>query len=186
MYVKAHNITNIGISMLNMLYNSSEETEPDSYEFWIFLDSLLFIFIVSGNVLTILAIALTRKLRNIVSNYFILNLALSDLLVGITLPYRLAFYMNKTLSQDKLICVSRFVIICLACSGSLYNLIVIAIDRYAAIVHPLSYNSYATRKRVLLIIAIVWICTISWSSIPIYWNCFDATSPCELDTVLPK
>lgn len=165
--------------------NDPPGTETSEYV-WIFVDSFLFVVIVSGNVLTILAIAWSRKLRNVISNYFILNLAISDLLVGVTLPYHLAFYVDHTLHRNKTVCISRFVIISLACGGSICNLIAIAIDRYVAIVHPLSYNAYATKKRVMLIIAISWTCVAGVSSIPICWNCFDTSQTCELDTILPR
>lgn len=153
---------------------------------WISMDCFLFVAIVLGNVLTILAITWARRLRSVVSNYFILNLAVSDLMVGVTLPYHLAFYVDSTLHCNKSVCISRFVMFTLACGGSIYNLIVIAIDRYVAIVHPLSYNAYATKRRVLLIIVVAWICTMGMSSIPIYWNSFETSLMCELETVLPR
>lgn len=160
--------------------------ETDASSIWIFVDSFLLIVIVSGNVLTILAIAWARKLRSVVSNYFILNLAVSDLLVGASLLYHQAFYMGHSLNHNKAMCISRIVIIGLACGGSICNLIAIAIDRYIAIVHPLAYNAYATRKRVLIIIAIEWTCTMGVSSIPTYWNCFDTSLTCEMDVILPR
>ncbi|XP_070163554.1 adenosine receptor A2b-like isoform X3 [Polyergus mexicanus] len=167
--------------------NTEASDKPESDKpIWIFIDSFLFIVIVSGNALTILAIAWARKLRNVISNYFILNLAVSDLLVGVTLPYHFAFYVDQSLKNNKTVCISRFVIVGLACGGSIYNLIAIAIDRYIAIVHPLSYNAYATRKRVLIIIAIIWIFVTGVYSIPIYWNCFDTAKTCEFDTILPS
>ncbi|XP_032672968.1 tyramine/octopamine receptor [Odontomachus brunneus] len=153
---------------------------------WIFVDCFLFVAIVLGNVLTIVAIAMTRRLKSVVSNYFVFNLAVSDLLVGITLPYHLAFYVHDPLSHTFSICISRFVLTSVACGGSIYNIMVIAIDRYIAIVHPLSYNAYATRRRVLLIIAGTWFCTISVSSIPIYWHRFSPNSTCEFETVFPR
>ncbi|XP_011689274.1 PREDICTED: D(2) dopamine receptor isoform X2 [Wasmannia auropunctata] len=175
MYLKESNVTvvNVNVSKISsadLSETNSADNEQNSHVFWILLDCFLFVAIVLGNVLTILAITWARRLRNVVSNYFILNLAVSDLMVGVTLPYHLAFYVD-------------------ACGGSIYNLIVIAIDRYVAIVHPLSYNAYATKRRVLLIIVIAWICTMGVSSIPIYWNLFDehnASQTCELETVLPR
>jgi len=113
-------------------------------------------------------------------------LAVSDLMVGVILPYHLAFYVDGTLHRNKSVCISRFVMFTLACGGSIYNLIVIAIDRYVAVVHPLSYNGYATKRRVLLIVVVAWICTMGVSSIPIYWNCFDTSQMCEMETVLPR
>lgn len=194
MYLKESNVTvvNVNVSKIpsaELSETNSADNEQNSHVFWILLDCFLFVAIVLGNVLTILAITWARRLRNVVSNYFILNLAVSDLMVGVTLPYHLAFYVDGTLHRNKLVCISRFVMFTLACGGSIYNLIVIAIDRYVAIVHPLSYNAYATKRRVLLIIVIAWICTMGVSSIPIYWNLFDehnASQTCELETVLPR
>ncbi|XP_011150892.1 tyramine/octopamine receptor [Harpegnathos saltator] len=187
MYLKESNIADAGVSASSAPPDMPEPNIPDEENiFWILVDCFLFVVIVLGNVLTIVAIAVTRRLRNVVSNFFVLNLAVSDLLVGMALPYHLAFYVNDALSHEELICVSRFVLISLACGGSIYNIMVIAIDRYVAIVHPLSYNNYATRRRMLFIIAGTWLCTIGVSSIPIYWNRFSATSTCELETVLPR
>jgi len=185
MYLKESNVNASTVPPIN-LSESSTDNEQDNHIFWILLDCFLFVAIVLGNVLTILAITWARRLRNVASNYFILNLAVSDLMVGVTLPYHLAFYVDSTLHHNKSVCISRFVMFSIACGGSIYNLIVIAIDRYVAIVHPLSYNAYATKRRVLLIIVIAWICTMAVSSIPIYWNCFDTADMCELESVLPR
>ncbi|XP_050447150.1 5-hydroxytryptamine receptor 1 [Cataglyphis hispanica] len=183
MYLKEDNVTEASENTSN---TPPIESEPEDQRIWIFVDSFLFIVIVSGNVLTILAIAWARKLRNVISNYFILNLAVADLLVGVTLPYHLAFYVDQSLNSNKTLCISLFVIIGLACGGSICNLIAIAIDRYIAIVYPLRYNAYATRKRVLIIIAIIWTFVISVYSIPIYWNCFETAKKCEMQTILPS
>lgn len=185
MYLKESNVDASTVPPIN-LSESSTDNEQDKNLFWILLDCFLFFAIVLGNVLTILAITWARRLRNVASNYFILNLAVSDLMVGVTLPYHLAFYVDSTLHHNKSVCISRFVMFSIACGGSIYNLIVIAIDRYVAIVHPLSYNAYATKRRVLLIVVIAWICTMAVSSIPIYWNCFETSQMCELESVLPR
>ncbi|XP_018340326.1 PREDICTED: histamine H2 receptor [Trachymyrmex septentrionalis] len=183
-YLEESDITEM--STADLSEPNSTDNEQNSQVFWISLDCFLFVAIVLGNILTILAITWARKLRSVVSNYFILNLAVSDLMVGITVPYHLAFYVDSTLHRNKSVCISRFVMFILACGGSIYNLIMIALDRYVAIVHPLSYNAYATKRRVLLIIVVAWICTMAVSSIPIYWNGFDKSHPCELETVLPR
>lgn len=183
-YLEESNITEMNTADLSEANSTNNEQNSDV--FWILLDCFLFVAIILGNILTILAIAWARKLRSVVSNYFILNLAMSDLMVGITLPYHLAFYVDSALHRNKSVCISRFVMFTLACGGSIYNIIVIAIDRYVAIVHPLSYNAYATKRRVLLIIVVAWICTMGVSSIPIYWNRFDKSHSCELETVLPR
>ncbi|XP_071578024.1 histamine H2 receptor-like isoform X2 [Temnothorax nylanderi] len=186
MYLKESNVTETNVNASNA---PSTDLPRNSHVCWILMDCFLFVAIVLGNVLTILAITWARRLRNVVSNYFILNLAVSDLMVGVTLPYHLAFYMDDTLHRNQSVCISRFIMFSLACGESIYNILMIAIDRYVAIVHPLGYNAYATKRRVLLIIIVAWICTMGVSSIPTYWNSFDPSDTdqmCEFETVFPR
>ncbi|EZA62475.1 Alpha-1A adrenergic receptor [Ooceraea biroi] len=190
MYLAQDNITETNV---NVSVNVSDESSLSEANLkgnnnvgsWI-VEGFIFIAIVLGNALTIMAIVWSRRLRSVMSNYFILSLAASDLLVGLTLPYHLAFYMTDTLHHKKFFCILRFVVVNLGCTGSVYSLIAIAIDRYIAIVYPLSYNVYATHRYVLLTIVITWICTLSTSLIPIYWNNFESSRRCIIDEVLPR
>lgn len=114
--------------------NTTQLPFEESFEptwLWTIIDGLLMIFILWGNTLTILAVTLSRRLSNLISNKFVLNLAISDLSVGLTLPYHLAFYLNDDLGRMKITCVLRFILITLACCASIINLILIAVDRYA-------------------------------------------------------
>lgn len=156
------------------------------YIWWIFLDGSLFVVIVVGNILTVLAVRLNRRLRDVTSNLFVLNLAVSDLMVGLTLPYHLAFYLDKRLGEREVTCILRFVMINLACSASIYNLITIAVDRYIAVVHPLRYARHVNKTTVTITILVGWTQSIAVATVPIYWNCFDENSVCELETVLPR
>lgn len=108
--------------------------------FWTCIHAILLVVILSGNILTILAIRCSRKLRIITSNVFIRSLATSDIIVGFTLPYHMAFYLGSGLGQIKYCCLARFFLIIMACCMSIYNLVAIGIDRYTAIVYPLHYN----------------------------------------------
>lgn len=107
---------------------------------WAILDGILLIAILSGNILTILAVRYSRRLRSVISNQFVLSLAISDILVGLTLPYHLAFYLNTELGDSKRACLLRFFLVILACCVSIWNLIAIALDRYIAICYPLHYS----------------------------------------------
>lgn len=108
--------------------------------FWGVVDGILVVTILSGNTLTILALRFSRKLRSIISNMFVLSLAISDIVVGFTLPYHLAFYMGSGLGHTEIWCLLRFFLIILACCVSIWNLIAIAVDRYIAIMYPLHYT----------------------------------------------
>lgn len=114
------NRTAEGTSAPDNLYN---------YWAWSIVDGALMLLIVSGNTLTILAVTLSRRLSSLVSNQFVLNLAVSDLMVGLTLPYHLAFYLDEEVGKIKWLCLMRFILIILACLASIYNIIAIAVDR---------------------------------------------------------
>lgn len=118
---------------------SAQHIDPN-LAFWAVIDGVLLVFIVGGNILTILAVRFSRRLRTVISNLFILSLAISDMVVGFTLPYHLAFYMGSNLGNDRGWCLLRFFLIILACCVSIWNLIAIAVDRYIAIVYPLHYS----------------------------------------------
>jgi len=108
--------------------------------FWSIIDGILLIAILGGNTLTILAVRFSRRLRSAISNQFVLSLAISDMVVGFTLPYHLAFYMGSGLGDYRFWCLLRFFLIIFACCVSIWNLIAIAVDRYLAIVYPLHYS----------------------------------------------
>lgn len=153
---------------------------------WIWLDIILFAIITSGNILTILAIGMSRRLRTVRSNYFILNLAVADLFVGFSLPYHIVFYASEYFGDFPITCLLRFVVMGFAGAASMYNLIIVAIDRYISVVHPLKYEKYMTRWVIIIMIAFGWIHAALFSLIPLFWNCFDPDDPCEMDYVLPR
>ncbi|KAH9418318.1 G-protein coupled receptor [Dermatophagoides pteronyssinus] len=104
---------------------------------------LINIMVIFGNILVILSVFTSQKLRT-VTNFFIVSLAVADFLVGIAvLPYSLTFetrgYLVKFGVKDVL------------------NLCAISVDRYLAVTRPVRYRSLMTAKRAKFIIACVWI-----------------------------
>lgn len=112
-------------------WTEAEAAAPDLYNYWAWsiVDGALMLLIISGNTLTILAVTTSRRLSSLVSNQFVLNLAISDLMVGLTLPYHLVFYLNDDFGKVKWSCLMRFILIILSCLASIYNIIAIAVDR---------------------------------------------------------
>ncbi|KAJ3659499.1 hypothetical protein Zmor_011184 [Zophobas morio] len=166
--------------------NSSEASEYVGSAAWLTVFSIIFIVIVSGNLLTIFAIAFNKQLSSVTANKFIYSLAISDLLVGLYIPYHVYFLIyNDTMGHTELYCIVLFMIPVFACSHSICKLLTIAVDRYIAIVYPLHYNRYMTKKVVWLLIIGAWVLTITWSTVPIYYNDWDGSHMCDLVNFLP-
>ncbi|XP_055526701.1 histamine H2 receptor [Wyeomyia smithii] len=151
---------------------------------WAIIDGVLMVCILSGNILTILAVRYHRRLRQLLSNLFVLSLAMSDIFVGLTLPYHLAFYMGNELGHYKYLCLLRFFVLIIACGVSIWNLIAIAVDRYIAICYPLHYTRVMTKKVALVILAFGWFLAVLIASIPLIWNKWNTAMECEFDELL--
>ncbi|XP_058442713.1 histamine H2 receptor [Malaya genurostris] len=156
----------------------------DDLFIWAIIDGILMVCILSGNILTILAVRFHRRLRQLLSNLFVLSLALSDIFVGLTLPYHLAFYMGNELGHHKHFCLLRFFVLIIACGVSIWNLIAIAVDRYIAICYPLHYTRMMTKKVALAILAFGWFLAVFVASIPLIWNKWETAMECEFDELL--
>uniref|UniRef100_A0A182M0W6 G-protein coupled receptors family 1 profile domain-containing protein n=1 Tax=Anopheles culicifacies TaxID=139723 RepID=A0A182M0W6_9DIPT len=151
---------------------------------WIAIDGILMVCIFSGNILTIIAVWYYRRLQWLISNLFVLSLAISDIFVGLTLPYHLAFYMGVDLGRHKHLCLLRFFVLIIACSVSIWNLIAIAVDRYIAICYPLHYTRLMTKRTALTILGFGWCLAISIATIPLIWNKWETAQECEFDELL--
>ncbi|XP_068694828.1 histamine H2 receptor-like [Montipora foliosa] len=129
---------------------------------------LILIMIVTflGNFLVCLTVYLHRRLRS-VTNYFIVSLAVSDLLVSVTsLPFRIHQTLhNGVWCLGYHVCLT-WIIVDIICSGaSICNLAAISIDRYIAIVHPFRYHSVMTNTVAWVIIGVVWTYSVTWAAL---------------------
>ncbi|KAK2142923.1 hypothetical protein LSH36_897g01078 [Paralvinella palmiformis] len=119
--------------------------------------SLEILLIVGGNALTLIAVNRTKKLRIIPTNTFIVSLAVSDGLIGVLLPF--IIWLNFTRDErlwDVSTCVLRGPYYAMF-DISLSTLLVIAVDRYVAVVHPLYYRRHMTLRIARVTAVAIWI-----------------------------
>ncbi|XP_069701878.1 D(2) dopamine receptor [Periplaneta americana] len=133
---------------------------------WTFLFVLVFIVAGGvGNILVCLAVCLDRRLQN-VTNYFLLSLAIADLLVSLfvmplgAIPGFLGYWpfgmvwCNVYVTCDVL-----------ACSASIMHMCFISLGRYLGIRNPLkTRHAYSTKRLVGFKIALVWLLSMLVSS----------------------
>ncbi|KAL7846344.1 hypothetical protein SRHO_G00213240 [Serrasalmus rhombeus] len=140
---------------------------------------VLVVFIVltiGGNVLVILAVGTSRRLRRI-SNCFVVSLAITDLLLGLlVLPLSATLELGSgrwTLGGT--FCNIYLSVDVLLCTTSIFSILAISIDRYLAISGPLSYSKRVTPLRVAAAIGAIWAVSMTVAFAPIHlgWNTVD-------------
>ncbi|CAF3600888.1 unnamed protein product [Rotaria sp. Silwood1] len=112
-----------------------------------------------GNILVIVAFIIDKQIRQGgMSNYLILNLATSDLLLGIVvLPFSASYSTFRIWYFGKILCEIWLVIDVLCSTASIWSLLMIAFDRYIATNYPMHYH----RHRHSISLALTNIC-IAW------------------------
>ncbi|XP_022216101.1 tyramine/octopamine receptor isoform X2 [Drosophila obscura] len=133
---------------------------PKSLAVALFL--VLILVTVVGNTLVILAVMTTRRLRT-VTNCFVMNLAITDWLVGTcVMPPSVILYITGTWRFGWILCDVWISLDILLCTGSILSLCAISLDRYLAVTQPLTYSKKRRSKRLaLLMILVVWITALS-------------------------
>ena len=135
---------------------------------------ILFVVIVTtafGNFLVGLALFKFRYLRT-VSNFLIGNLALSDFLLATTiLPLST---VNECLGHwvfGQVMCNFWLCADVLYCTASIWNLCVIAFDRFTATLYPVWYREKRSTKQAAIYISIVWVFSCAICVPPLLgWN----------------
>ena len=116
---------------------------------------ILAVGIVIGNGLAIFLIT-TKPILRTTTNWFVLSLAVADFGVGAVYYPRLSLCSIRDET-----CVNEAVKIAFSNGdsfvlASVTNLCALTLDRYLAIVHPLRYATFMTKRRVALLVSAAW------------------------------
>ena len=118
--------------------------------------AFLIVGTIFGNSLVCVALYLIRDLRT-VTNYFVVSLAVADLLVGfVSMPL---WFTTVALQWPSSTSEIYILWICLdigTATASIMNLAVISLDRYYAITSPFHYPLNITSNRAWVCIVLVW------------------------------
>ncbi|CAN8184054.1 unnamed protein product [Coccothraustes coccothraustes] len=106
-----------------------------------FLMVLLCLVTILGNMLVILAFIMDRNLRHR-SNYFFLNLAVSDFAVGVfCMPLYIPYALTGTWHLGRSLCKLWLVMDYLVCTASVFNIVLISYDRFLSVTKAVSYRA---------------------------------------------
>ncbi|XP_065078925.1 trissin receptor isoform X2 [Ochlerotatus camptorhynchus] len=130
---------------------------------FITLYSLVFCCCFFGNLLVILVVTLSRRLRSI-TNFFLANLAVADLCVGVfCVMQNLTIYLIESWVFGDFLCKMYQFVHSLSYTASIFILVVICMERYFAIIHPITCKQILTSRRLRLVIVAVWITSALYS-----------------------
>ncbi|NWX83118.1 DRD5L protein, partial [Nothoprocta ornata] len=142
---------------------------------------------VLGNALVCAAVLRFRHLRNKVTNWFVLSLAVSDLCVALlVMPWRAVTEVAGGLWLFGSRFCDTWVAFDIMCStASILHLCIISLDRYWAIASPFRYERRMTQRLACAMIAMAWALSILISFIPVQLHWHKAPDRRPLGSQLP-
>ncbi|XP_051896707.1 adrenoceptor alpha 1Aa [Pristis pectinata] len=126
------------------------------------------LFAILGNILVVLSVACHRHLQT-VTNYFIINLAIADLLLSCSvLPFSATLEILGYWAFGRIFCNMWAAMDVLCSTASIMSLCVISIDRNIGVSYPLRHPTIMTEKRALLTLVGVWMLALVISVGPLF------------------
>lgn len=145
-------------------HNSNLYFDHQSYKwvdiFYIVIYSIIFITGFFGNFIVIYFVLVYKRMQTM-TNKFITNLAISDLLViFICIPVTVSRYVTKEWVFGEFMCRFSSFAQGVSLSVSVMTLTAISIDRYYIIYKPMKARSICTNRKVKIILVSTWILSI--------------------------
>ncbi|XP_054263141.1 octopamine receptor beta-3R-like [Macrosteles quadrilineatus] len=141
---------------------------------------------VLGNALVIISVFRHRKLR-IITNYYVVSLALADLLVALcAMTFNASVELTGKWMFGQFMCDVWNSLDVYFCTVSILHLCCISVDRYYAIVRPLQYPITMTHRTVSFMIANVWLMPAAISFTPIFMGWYTTAAHQEFRLAHPS
>ncbi|XP_006268631.1 G-protein coupled receptor 55 [Alligator mississippiensis] len=102
------------------------------------------------------------------SSIYMVNLALIDLLLLISLPFKM-YYSTQDRGQEQKGPWCAFIdsLYFVNIYGSIFTIVCISVDRYIAIKHPFKAKVFRSRRKALMVCGIIWV-TVWLCSLPVF------------------
>ncbi|XP_063595467.1 octopamine receptor beta-2R-like [Penaeus indicus] len=130
--------------------------------------AVIIVCAVLGNLLVVVSVVRHHRLR-IITNYFVVSLAVADILVALmAMPFNASVELTGRWLFSYRMCDLWNSFDVYASTVSILHLCCISIDRYYAIVRPLEYPMVMTEARVAIMLCHVWLAPLVISFLPIF------------------
>ena len=147
-------------------------------------------YILLSNGLVVLSVYTFHYLKTR-ANLYIVSLASTDMCVGL-MEWLIGLHNHDILAswfdRTAWACVGIFCFAFFAVACSMFNMVLIALDRLLYIMKPFFYTREVRSQRVKLAILLVWLLAAAWASIPLYIHTYDETTDhhCTMQAAIPS
>ena len=161
-----------GSSTIHPTLQPFTEEPPWTTTFYIFLaitEIIIAILALLFNSIVIYAFMAYKKLRTSATNYFVISLAVSDLLTsGLVTTFKADSTLKYQMwTHGEFMCNLYTTMYLLAVPSTVINLCAFTVDRFLVLRMPLRYNSLMPPKRAAFIIGCLWIYAVIWACLPV-------------------
>ncbi|KAM8749237.1 trace amine-associated receptor 13c-like [Acanthopagrus schlegelii] len=147
-----------------LLNSSCRKPVPPQFDTMIYiLLSFSSLLTAALNLLVVISISHFKQLHT-PTNLLLVSLAFSDFFVGL-LMFLSVVLIDGCWFLGDLMCTLYHYLGYVIASVSVGNMVLISVDRYVAICHPLHYSSEITQKRVQVCVCLCWICSVIFQSL---------------------
>ncbi|XP_046660677.1 allatostatin-A receptor-like [Homalodisca vitripennis] len=120
-----------------------------------------------GNALVVIVVSANQQMRS-TTNLLIINLAVADLcFIVFCVPFTATDYILPFWPFGDTWCKMVQYLIVVTAYASVYTLVLMSLDRFLAVVHPIASMSVRTERNAIMAIGITWI-VILLTSIPVF------------------
>ncbi|XP_018421181.1 PREDICTED: histamine H3 receptor-like [Nanorana parkeri] len=169
-----------GIDLLN--FNETDTLEiqfSDSMKLVIILlISLIIVFTVLGNILVMLAFIVDKRLHT-QSNFFLLNLAICDFIIGVFVsPLYVHYLLTGKWVFGRYLCKLWLICDYTMCTASAFNIVLISYDRFLSVTKAVLYRSFQkNHTQTVLRMAAVWVMSsLLYSPAILFWKSVFSTT----------
>ncbi|XP_032691579.1 uncharacterized protein LOC116854101 [Odontomachus brunneus] len=149
------------MDLSEILWNFYDKFNGDTNYLLIILYVPVIAIAVTANILVIAVVFKYHYMRS-VTNYFVVNLSVADLLVTIIcMPVAVSQAKSIVWSHGELMCKLSSYLQGVAVAASVFTITAMSIDRYLAIRSPMAFRRVFNRKSTVLVIVALWLVALS-------------------------